>query len=119
MEVAWSKVRVIRRMLEDFPLLLLNDYARPHPPNKTNETLRNFKWEVGTYLLTYLRIIRGWYSRLDTGRRIPSGLSLTPLQETKKKHLLSHSGQTCSQTGVGQINGNTTDTVYISLLIWC
>jgi hypothetical protein len=43
MEVAWSKVGAIRRMLEDFPLLLLHDNARPHTANKTNETLRNFK----------------------------------------------------------------------------
>jgi hypothetical protein len=42
MEVAWSKVEAIRRMLEDFPLLLLHDNARPHTDNKTNETLRNF-----------------------------------------------------------------------------
>jgi hypothetical protein len=33
-------------MLEDFPLLLLHDNARPHTANKTNETLRNFKLEV-------------------------------------------------------------------------
>jgi hypothetical protein len=46
MEVAWSKVAAIRRMLEDFPLLLLHDNARPRTANKTNETLRNFKWEV-------------------------------------------------------------------------
>jgi hypothetical protein len=30
MEVAWSKVGAIRRMLEDFPVLLLTDNARPH-----------------------------------------------------------------------------------------
>jgi hypothetical protein len=30
MEVAWSKVGAIRRMLEDFLLLLLHDNARPH-----------------------------------------------------------------------------------------
>jgi hypothetical protein len=36
----------MRRMLEDFPLLLLHDNARPHTSNNTNETLRNFKWEV-------------------------------------------------------------------------
>jgi hypothetical protein len=47
MEVAWSKVVAIRRMLEDFPLLLLHDNACPHTANKTNETLRNFKWETG------------------------------------------------------------------------
>jgi hypothetical protein len=46
MEVAWSKVGAVRRMLEDFPLLLLHDNARSHTANKTNETLRNFKWEV-------------------------------------------------------------------------
>jgi hypothetical protein len=33
-------------MLDDFPLLHLHDNARPHTPNKINETLRNFKWEV-------------------------------------------------------------------------
>jgi transposase len=33
-------------MLEDFPLLLLHDNVRPHTANKTNETLRNFKWEI-------------------------------------------------------------------------
>jgi hypothetical protein len=44
MEVVWSKVGAIRRMREDFPLLLLHDNARPHTANKTNETLRNFKW---------------------------------------------------------------------------
>jgi hypothetical protein len=27
-------------------LLLLRDNGRPHTANKTNETLRNFKWEV-------------------------------------------------------------------------
>jgi hypothetical protein len=27
-------------------VLLLHDNARPHTANKTNETLRNFKWEV-------------------------------------------------------------------------
>jgi hypothetical protein len=42
MEVSWSKAEAIRRMLEDFPLLLLHDNARPHTGNKTNETLRNF-----------------------------------------------------------------------------
>jgi hypothetical protein len=46
MEVAWSKVGAIRRMLEDFPLLLLHDNTRPHTANKINETLQNFKWEV-------------------------------------------------------------------------
>jgi hypothetical protein len=46
MEVAWNKVGAIRRMLEDFPLLLLHDNARPHTANKTNETLRNFQREV-------------------------------------------------------------------------
>jgi hypothetical protein len=46
MEVAWSKVRAIRRMLEYFLLLLLHENARPHTANKTHETLRNFKWEV-------------------------------------------------------------------------
>jgi hypothetical protein len=46
MEVAWSKVGAIRRMLEGFPLLLLHDNARPHNANKTNETLRNFKWVI-------------------------------------------------------------------------
>jgi hypothetical protein len=46
MEVAWSKVGAIRRMLEDFPLFLLHDNARSHTANKTNEKLRNFKWEV-------------------------------------------------------------------------
>jgi hypothetical protein len=45
MEVAWSKVGALWRMLEDFPLLLLHDNAFPHTANKTNET-RNFKWEV-------------------------------------------------------------------------
>jgi hypothetical protein len=44
MEVAWSKAGTIRRMLEDFPLLLLHDNAHPHTAKKTNETLRNFKW---------------------------------------------------------------------------
>jgi hypothetical protein len=33
-------------MLEDFPLLLLHANAHPHTANKTNERLRNFKWEV-------------------------------------------------------------------------
>jgi hypothetical protein len=33
-------------MLEDFPLLLLHDNARPHTANKMNDTLQNFKWEV-------------------------------------------------------------------------
>jgi hypothetical protein len=42
LEVAWSKIGAIRRMLEDFPLLLLHDNARPHTANKTNETLQNF-----------------------------------------------------------------------------
>jgi hypothetical protein len=46
MEVAWSKVGAIRRMLEDSPLLLVHDNARPHTAKKTNETLRNFKWKV-------------------------------------------------------------------------
>jgi hypothetical protein len=46
MEVAWSKVGAIRRMLKDFPLLFLHNNARPHAANKTNETLQNFKWEV-------------------------------------------------------------------------
>jgi hypothetical protein len=46
MEVAWSKVGAIRRMLEDFTLLLLHDNACPHTANKPNEMLRNFKWEV-------------------------------------------------------------------------
>jgi hypothetical protein len=46
MEVAWSKVEAIRRMLEDFLLLLLHDNARPLTANKTNEMLQNFKWEV-------------------------------------------------------------------------
>jgi hypothetical protein len=46
MEVAWSKVGAIWRMLDDFPLLLLHYNARPHTANKTNETLRNFKWEA-------------------------------------------------------------------------
>jgi transposase len=36
-------------MLEDFPLLLLLDNARPHTAKKTDETLRNFKWEVFEY----------------------------------------------------------------------
>jgi hypothetical protein len=27
-------------------VLLLHDNVRPHTANKTNETLRNFKWEV-------------------------------------------------------------------------
>jgi hypothetical protein len=45
MEVAWNKVGAIRRMLEDFPLLLLYDNVRPHTANKTNEMLRNFKWD--------------------------------------------------------------------------
>jgi hypothetical protein len=49
MEVAWSKVGAILRMLEDFPLFLLHD-ERPHTANKTNETLRNFKWEVSSIL---------------------------------------------------------------------
>jgi hypothetical protein len=46
MEVSWSKVGAIWRMLEDLPLLLLHENARPHIANKTNEMLRNFKWEV-------------------------------------------------------------------------
>jgi histone-lysine N-methyltransferase SETMAR len=29
--------------------LLLHDNARPHTANKTNETLRNFKWEALEY----------------------------------------------------------------------
>jgi hypothetical protein len=43
MEVAWSKVGAIQRMLEDFPLLLVHDNARPHTANKTNEKLWNLK----------------------------------------------------------------------------
>jgi hypothetical protein len=43
MEVAWSKVGAIRGMLEDFPLLLLHDNARPHTANKINGALRNFQ----------------------------------------------------------------------------
>jgi hypothetical protein len=46
MEVAWSKFGAIRRRLEDFPVLLLHDNARPHTPNMTNETLRNFKFYI-------------------------------------------------------------------------
>jgi hypothetical protein len=41
-----DNVRLLFENLEDFPLLLLHDDARPHTANKTNETLRNFKWEV-------------------------------------------------------------------------
>jgi hypothetical protein len=32
-------------------------------------------------------IIRGWYNRPNSGADVPSGLSLTPPQETKKKKL--------------------------------
>jgi hypothetical protein len=57
MEVTWSMVGAIWRMLEDFPLLLLHDNARPHTANKTNETLRNFKW---VDIIKMDRRERGW-----------------------------------------------------------
>jgi hypothetical protein len=53
LEVAWSKVGAIRRMLEDFPLLLLHDNARPHTANKTNEKLQNFKWDH-SFILAFI-----------------------------------------------------------------
>jgi hypothetical protein len=57
LEVAWSKVGAIRRILEDFPQLLLHNNARPHTANKTNETLRNFKWDGMVWIaLIWLRI---------------------------------------------------------------
>jgi hypothetical protein len=57
MEVAWSKVGAIRRMLEDFPLLLLHGNARPHNANKTNETLRNYINEYGMFYNLQIQIV--------------------------------------------------------------
>jgi hypothetical protein len=59
MEVAWSKVGAIWRMLEDFPLLLLHDNAHPHTANKTNVTLRNFKHKE-FYAAGFQGLVKRW-----------------------------------------------------------